>query len=136
MNHKVLIVEDNQINIQIYKHMFKKEAYTIDFAIDGEQAISKLETQEYSAFILDLNLPGIDGFAVAKYIRDLEHETKTPRKPVIMASASFNAYTNFTTLNKDIDKYFEKPFNIELFKATVALYTRENVANIGKGVQN
>ncbi len=124
MNHKILIVEDDRLNNLIYQYIFKKEPYAIDYALDGQQAIEKVENEDYSLVILDVNLPVIDGYGVAKYIRTLEKKEGKPRKPIIMVSASFDVQ-NKERLNAkkfDVDEFFPKPFNINVLKAVINGY--------------
>ena len=122
MNNKILIVEDDSLNILIYKYIFKSEPFELDFAFDGEQGISKIKKEEYSLFILDLNLPLIDGYGVAKYIRTQEMQHNIPRRPVFMISASFNMNSELSTPYSDVDKFFAKPFDIVHLKSCVNLH--------------
>ncbi len=122
MSSKILIVEDDSLNILIYKYIFKSEPFELDFAFDGEQGIGKIKKESYSLFLLDLNLPLIDGYGVAKFIRTQEMQQNIGRRPVFMISASFNSYSDFTSLSPDVDKFIAKPFDIVHLKSSVNLY--------------
>ena len=72
MNTKadILIVDDNVKNIQLAANVLKStDLYTIFFATSGEKAIEQLQLRKYSLILLDINMPGIDGYETASIIK-------------------------------------------------------------------
>lgn len=79
---KVLIVEDDEFLRSLTAKRLEKEGYQIEVAVDGESAISTIETYRPDLILLDLLLPGLDGFEVLKKIKAGEFKTV----PVIIFS--------------------------------------------------
>ena len=71
MYKKVLIVDDEKTLVKALKFNLEKEGFQIDAAYDGREAVEKINDpeQKYDLIILDLMLPGIDGFEVCRIIR-------------------------------------------------------------------
>jgi DNA-binding response OmpR family regulator len=67
---KILIVDDEEDFVNIIKIILEKSGYNVDTAYDGETGLKKVEGNKPDLIVLDLNLPGIDGFQVCKKIRD------------------------------------------------------------------
>jgi hypothetical protein len=68
---KILVAEDNEINQKIISHLLKKENIRVDIANDGKEAIELFENKSYDLVLLDLQMPHMDGFQTAKYIRKI-----------------------------------------------------------------
>ena len=78
---KILIVEDEETIADLEKDYLELSGFEVEVANDGETGLEKALKDEYSLFILDLMLPGVDGFEICKKIRE---EKNTP---IIMVSA-------------------------------------------------
>ncbi len=72
MKNKILVVEDNLRDFEFLKRILESENYSIVHALDGEKAFSLLERESPDLIILDILLPGIDGFEICKRIRQNE----------------------------------------------------------------
>lgn len=66
----ILLVEDIEVNVVVAKSVLEKLGYVVDVAMTGQQAIEKFEQQYYDLLLLDIQLPDMSGFAVAKYLRE------------------------------------------------------------------
>ncbi len=66
---KILLVEDDSFILDIYGNQLKKEGYAVDIANDGEMALEKLQNSVPDLLLLDIGLPGIDGWEVLKRLR-------------------------------------------------------------------
>jgi CheY-like chemotaxis protein len=66
---KILLVEDNEMNRDMLARRLKRRGYDVIIAIDGEQAVTKAKTSEPDLILLDINLPIIDGYEVARQVR-------------------------------------------------------------------
>ncbi len=118
--YKILIVDDTPKNIQMAMNMLKNEGYHMFYAKDGKMAIKLTKEKEFDLILLDVMMPGMNGFEVCQYFKS---EEKTAHIPVIFLSGKESS--------SDIQKAYEvggidyiiKPFlDIEL-KTKVAIHT-------------
>src|SRR5699024_9049119 len=79
---KILIVDDEQSIVTLLKYNIEKAGFETDAAFDGEEAIKKIEENEYDLVILDVMLPKLDGMEVIKTLRQNKNNI-----PVLMATA-------------------------------------------------
>ena len=118
---KVLVVDDNDINILIAKRILSKWGLDLDFASDGKKAIEKVMKNTYDLILMDIRMPGIDGFETAAIIRDLPEE-RFKSVPIIALTAS--------ALQDEMDKFelsgmnghILKPFQSEDIKKILLEY--------------
>lgn len=119
---KILIVEDEETIADLEKDYLELSGFQVEVANDGETGLSKALEGEYSLFILDLMLPGIDGFEICRKIRD-EKDT-----PIIMVSAKKDDIDKIRGLGLGADDYMTKPFSpselVARVKAHLARYDR------------
>jgi len=101
---KILILEDNDALCNVMKKALQKESYKVDTFINGDDALNAI-TNGYSCFILDINVPCINGIEVLKYIR-LHHNNI----PVIIISSNHELQTIQESYEKGCDDYLKKPF--------------------------
>lgn len=117
----ILIVEDEYKIASFLKKALEMEKYTTEIAKSGEEAIEKMEINDYDLAILDIMLPGIDGFLVCKKVRKMKIHT-----PVIMLTAKSGIKDRIKGLDAGADDYLTKPFSIdELLARTRSLLRRE-----------
>ena len=102
---KILIVEDEETIADLEKDYLELSGFEVEVATDGETGLEKALKDEYSLFILDLMLPGVDGFEICKKIRE---EKNTP---IIMVSAKKDDIDKIRGLGLGADDYMTKPFN-------------------------
>jgi two-component system, OmpR family, response regulator len=102
---RVLIVEDEAKMAGLIRQGLRSEGYVADVAGRGEDALSMAETTPYDAIILDLMLPGIDGFEVCRRLRAQEVWT-----PVLMLTARDAVPDRVAGLDSGSDDYLVKPF--------------------------
>lgn len=114
--HTALIVDDGVMIRGLLGTVLKRYGILCDFAENGEEAIAKLDTASYSAILLDLMMPRIDGFGVIEYLRK-----SSIRTPVLVVTAAGAARTQ--NLDPSVVKaVLLKPFEIyELIDSVVAL---------------
>lgn len=102
----ILIVEDNRDIADNIADYLEIQNHSFDFAADGLTAIQKAHHEEYDAIVLDVMLPGTDGFSVAQNIRAQE----TYHTPIIMLTARDTLDDKLTGFNMGVDDYLVKPF--------------------------
>ena len=119
---KILIVEDEETIADLEKDYLELSGFEVEVANDGETGLEKALKDEYSLFILDLMLPGVDGFEICKKIRE---EKNTP---IIMVSAKKDDIDKIRGLGLGADDYMTKPFSpselVARVKAHLARYVR------------
>ncbi len=109
----ILIVEDNQELAGLLRDFLRAENYTVSVAQTGDQALSMYERYGAKLIVLDLMLPGADGFAVCKKIRE---ESNTP---ILIVSAKTDKESKLNGLNLGADDYIEKPYDIDIMLAKI-----------------
>ncbi len=110
---KVLIVEDEQPIVEILKFNLEKEGYEVDFALDGLTGFDKALNQECDLVLLDVMLPGMDGFEVCRKVREKSSV------PIIMLTAREEEVDKVLGLELGADDYMTKPFSIRELTARV-----------------
>lgn len=108
-NHKILIVDDQQKNIQVLGSLLRQENYIIGVATNGKQALEILiESNDYDLILLDVNMPIMNGFEACKAIREQENLKETP---IIFLTALVETDSIVTGFEAGGQDYVTKPFN-------------------------
>lgn len=119
---KILIVEDEETIADLEKDYLELSGFEVEVANDGDSGLEKALQEEYDLLILDLMLPGVDGFEICRKVRD---EKNTP---IIMVSAKKDDIDKIRGLGLGADDYMTKPFNpselVARVKAHLARYDR------------
>lgn len=110
----ILIVEDNKELSTLLCDFLRGENYTVSVAESGEKALSLYERYGAKLIVLDIMLPGIDGFAVCRKIRE---ESNTP---ILIVSAKTDKEDKLSGLLLGADDYIEKPYDIDILLAKIA----------------
>ncbi|MBL0356489.1 MAG: response regulator transcription factor [Chitinophagaceae bacterium] len=106
--HKILYAEDDETLAFLTKDNLKQHHYEVDHFANGGQCLKAFTKNRYDVCVLDIMLPGIDGFAIAEAIRKLDHEI-----PIIFLSAKTLKEDKLKGLRIGADDYLVKPFSIE-----------------------
>ena len=119
---KILIVEDEIAIAELEKDYLELSGFEVEVANDGKVGLSKALNEDFDLFILDLMLPGVDGFEICRQIRS---EKNTP---IIMVSAKKDDIDKIRGLGLGADDYMTKPFSpselVARVKAHLARYDR------------
>lgn len=117
---RVLIVEDETKLAALLKRGLEREGMAVDAVGDGEQGVIRAEATDYDAIVLDLMLPGIDGFEVCRRLREAGVGS-----PVLMLTARDSVRDRVAGLDAGADDYLTKPFSYaELLARLRALFRR------------
>lgn len=120
---KILIVDDDENIAELLSLYLTKECYETQIAPDGETALTMFESFKPDLIVLDIMLPGIDGYGVCREIRT------TSQIPIIMLSAKGEVFDKVLGLELGADDYMEKPFDTkELVARVKAVLRRSKVA--------
>jgi DNA-binding response OmpR family regulator len=101
----LLLVDDEKNIIELERLYLEKEGYQIEVAYDGEAALEKFRATRPAAIILDLMLPGIDGWELCRRIR------RESDVPIIILTARDQDVDKIVGLELGADDYLTKPFN-------------------------
>ena len=106
---RVLVAEDNAVNQRVTAAMVERLGFAVEVAGDGERAVELLRTGEYAAVLMDVQMPGMDGFAATRAIRSHEAGSGGARTPVIAMTANARAEDTEKALAAGMDAYLVKP---------------------------
>ena len=109
----ILIVEDNKEIGSLLCDFLRKKNYTVSVVDSGEKALELYETYGARVIVLDIMLPGMDGFAVCSKIRE------TSNTHILIASAKVEKNDKLKGLNLGADDYIEKPYDVDILIAKI-----------------
>ncbi len=117
---RLLVVEDDIKLARALHRGLEQEGYAVDLAVSGDEALEHAAQNDYDAIVLDLMLPGRDGFSVCEALRDGERWV-----PVLMLTARTSVRDRIRGLDAGADDYLVKPFDFgELLARLRALMRR------------
>jgi two-component system OmpR family response regulator len=119
---RVLIVEDEPDLLGSLLQAVREDGYAADGATDGEEGLYKAESYEYDAILLDIMLPGLDGWEVLQRLR------KTKKTPVLMLTARDAVRDRVKGLDTGADDYVVKPFDIDEVLARLRALIRRSAS--------
>ena len=127
MEDTVLIVDDDEaVRTMLYK-VIRSNGLAAESAASAEQALVRLEKRSYDLMLLDVNMPGMDGFQLVQRLRRQGNQT-----PIILISGRQEDYDTLYGLDIGADDYVTKPFNPVVLGAKVkALIRRSKAARFG-----
>ena len=120
---RLLIVEDDAKLVRALERGLGREGYDVDVARDGHEALQQAGAREYDAIVLDVMLPGADGFTVCESLR-----LQGRRMPVLMLTARADVRDRIRGLNGGADDYLVKPFDFGELVARLRALTRRSPA--------
>ena len=121
---KILLAEDEVDLNNVVTRYLKKNGYSVDSVLDGEEALDYLEYSEYDLVILDIMMPKVDGFEVIKKLRDKGNHTS-----VLMLTARDSADDKAKGLDLGADDYIVKPFDFNELMARIRAVVRRKYGN-------
>jgi two-component system response regulator MprA len=116
---RVLIVEDEKSMAALLKKGLEEENHSVSVAFDGLEALDLARICEFDAIVLDLMLPGVDGFEVARRLRKSRNQT-----PILILTARDAVPDIVKGLDLGADDYLTKPFSFEEFLARLRAVAR------------
>ena len=124
---RVLIVEDEEAIADLEKDYLELSGFEVEIERDGTSGLARALAEDFDMYILDLMLPGIDGFEICKQIRE---EKNTP---ILMVSAKKDDIDKIRGLGLGADDYITKPFSpselVARVKAHLARFERLTSTN-------
>ena len=133
MSKRILIVEDEESIADLEKDYLELSGFEVEVANDGEIGLKKGLEGEFDLIILDLMLPGVDGFEICRQIRSQKNT------PIIMVSAKKDDIDKIRGLGLGADDYMTKPFSpselVARVKAHLARYERLIGSNVEQDIR-
>lgn len=115
----ILLIEDQEKLAENIRQFLELERYAVTVAYDGKEGFEKAMTQEVDLLILDVNLPGMDGYLICSMLR--EHKKNMP---ILMLTARTKQQEIVHGLNLGADDYLGKPFDLDELLARVRALLR------------
>ncbi|MFY0518227.1 response regulator transcription factor [Lysinibacillus sp. UGB7] len=126
MNYHILVVEDDQEIQELITQFLMTQKYTIEVASDGLEGMKRFNAQSFDLILLDVMMPNLNGFEVAKMIRSQSSV------PIIMLTALEEEQDQMQGFDVGIDDYITKPFSFHvLIRRVEAVLRRSCLQNTG-----
>ncbi|MDF9839221.1 DNA-binding response OmpR family regulator [Paenibacillus sp. PastF-1] len=116
----ILVIEDNLELSAVIRDFLEAEGYSVASASSAEEGLELMDSQAVKLLLLDIMLPGIDGFAVCRLAREKYN------LPILIMSARHGDDNKIIGLELGADDYLEKPFTIQLLIAKVKAHMRRS----------
>ncbi|MCC7159546.1 MAG: response regulator transcription factor [Ignavibacteria bacterium] len=120
MKEKILVVDDEKDILELIDYNLTKNGYRVKTASSGEEALDLVKDNDYDLIILDLMLPGVDGFDITKIIKADKQKANIP---IVMVTAKADEADKVAGLEIGADHYVTKPFSprelLAIVKATL-----------------
>jgi len=116
---KILVVEDTKDLNKAVCTALSLEAYAVDSAFDGEEALSCMKEESYDCVVMDIMMPRLDGLGVLKIMRENHNTT-----PVLLLTAKSEIEDRVEGLDAGADDYLPKPFSFQELTARIRALTR------------
>ena len=127
---RILIIEDEESIASLEKDYLELSGFEVDIETDGSKGLTQALTKDYDLYILDLMLPGMDGFEICREIREARDT------PILMVSAKKDDIDKIRGLGLGADDYITKPFSpselVARVKAHLSRYDRLIGTNLHK----
>jgi heavy metal response regulator len=116
---RILIIEDEKRMANFIQRGLKEQHYIVDVANSGDEGLFLAETSPYDLVVLDIMLPGVDGFYICKKLRESKNNV-----PILMLTARDDVRDRIYGLDSGADDYLTKPFAFGEFLARVRVLLR------------
>jgi two-component system response regulator HydG/two-component system response regulator AtoC len=129
MKHKVLLVDDEINILKVISTALKKEAFQVDTAISGEDALTMIKNGSYNLILSDYKLPGMDGEKLLERVK-----AKNPGVPFILITAYGTIEQAVKAMKKGAYTYLTKPVNLELLITVVKEVLRMSDTRVSEDI--
>ncbi|RBW47571.1 histidine kinase, partial [Psychromonas sp. B3M02] len=120
----ILIVDDIEQNIDLLKLVLKRNQHLVSVAINGKQAIAKMESEQFDLVLMDIQMPVMDGLTAARMRRQYEQENGLARLPIIALTAGVLPQDKQSAVEAGMDGFANKPINVpQLLKEITRVLT-------------
>jgi chemotaxis signal transduction protein/CheY-like chemotaxis protein len=130
---RILLVDDNPVNLKVAKMLLEKEGVQVDSVMDGETAFSAIQNTSYQMVLMDVQLPGMDGLETTRQIRQWEMSSTAgndhPRTPIIALTAADQEEEQQACLVAGMDDVILKPLRPDKIKKALQLIFVNHMSN-------
>lgn len=132
-NARILVVDDNEMNIKVACGLLKVNQIKPDTALSGKAAIEKVKTKQYDIIFIDYMMPEMDGLATLNYMKE-NHLISAPTKVIVLTANAINGAKEHY-IKEGFDDYLSKPIEVDVLESKLKKYlsadliVSENVVN-------
>lgn len=119
MVHKILVIEDNEQNLYLVTFILKKNGYEVSYAMDGQAGVEKAFQVRPDLIVLDIQMPVMDGYTVARILRRSPFFVDLP---IVAVSSYAMPGDREKALQSGCTGYIEKPIDPETFMQKLASF--------------
>jgi CheY-like chemotaxis protein len=116
--YRLLLVEDDTIVAAVIHGLLEQQGHVVVHVVDGLAALAELAHARFDAVLLDLDLPGVDGFQIARLIRQREHAG--PHLPIVAVTARSGGEDEMRARAVGMDGFLRKPLSGEQLASALA----------------
>lgn len=109
---KILVVEDNPINLKLIKVVLGRYNFEVDAAENGKEAIDMCKNERYSMVLMDIDMPVMDGITATKHIKEYEDAASLTQTPIVALTSHDLAGERSEIMASGLDEHMAKPLNI------------------------
>jgi CheY-like chemotaxis protein len=113
---RILLVEDNPVNRMIASEMLEYLGYEVNQAVDGTEAVLAAEQRIHALILMDCHMPGLDGYAASRMIRNQESQRGLARISIVALTGNSGEEDRKKCLDSGMDDHLSKPFTVEQLK--------------------
>ncbi len=108
--HRILLVEDNELNRDMLSRRLQRKGYDVAMAVDGHSGVAMAQAGGYDLILMDMSLPGIDGWEATRQLRALP---ETAAVPIIALTAHAMAGDRDKAIDAGCNDYDTKPIELD-----------------------
>jgi len=124
MGFRILVIEDNEQNMYLMHFLLEAKGHTVIEALNGDEGIKQAEDADPDVILLDIQLPGMDGYEIARRIRKNPDLTSIP---IIAVTSYAMAGDREKAMAAGVNDYIEKPINPVTFTEQIGQYFPKQV---------
>ncbi len=109
---KILVVEDNPINMKLVKVILGRYNFLVDEAENGEIAVNKSKKERYDLILMDIDMPVMDGITATKNIKAYENQEGIPETPIVALTSHDLVGERAEIISSGLDEHMPKPLNV------------------------
>ncbi len=128
MNRKILYIEDNEQNLYLVRYILEKSGYAVIGAADGPEGLAAASRERPALILLDIQLPGMDGYAVARKLRE-SHDLAGI--PIVAVTSYAMTGDRERALEAGCTGYIEKPINPVTFLSQIERHLADRMSSGG-----
>jgi len=125
MAYNILVVDDHPINLELLVSLLEAHGYGVQTACDAPSALASIQSQKPDLILMDLQLPGLDGYGLT---RKLKSAASTANIPIIAVTSYAMAGDKQKALAAGCDEHVAKPIDTRAFPGLVARFLRPQTA--------